>query len=488
MTKTRNQHSLTRATLSICGRAKSHFTIRQFAGLSLAFLPAVVWAARAQAALQTIDMPQGGRIVYGTVEGADTQGAAMTAVLRNMHKNCGEKPQIGNVFEMRGTDSMGVFFTVVNHPAGNIPVAGLIIAAGSGTNKAEAALVSDSADRFGSTINPMLTKLFSVWHLGGQAATSGASTNGSLAPATGLGAGSNAAPAAPLHQVTLPDNTASVGIPDGWNLDPNSGGGTLVVRGPHGEVVALNLAYSALDPANPTVRQRQRSGTVGKMIVYPYNVDPVKAFPDIFQAIRRFNGLSPADLRIVRAEQLPAPEGQRSVHIIGQVIPDERGSCQMETAMSLSAPVAGMYRINVCSSVIPDAFVDQDRATVNAIFASFRLNVELLKQKMNRNMTDFTRRAVDHIHQIGRDAAARYAATDAANTAQHAAFNQRQDNISRNGQGFSNYLLDQTVIRDVEDPNTHAKVWNRTAEVLKRAYPDRIEEVPASQYIKGQDF
>lgn len=104
--------------------------------------------------------------MYGKVDGADTQGAAMTTLLRNVHKNCGEKPQIGRVFKMRGTDSVGVFFTVVNHPAGNVQVAGLIIAAGSGPHGAEAALVSDSAGRFGSTINPMLTKLFSVWHPG----------------------------------------------------------------------------------------------------------------------------------------------------------------------------------------------------------------------------------------------------------------------------------------------------------------------------------
>ena len=95
----------------------------------------------AQTPLQTIDMPQGGRIVYGSVAGANTQGAAMAAVLRSMHQTCGEKPQLGSVFKMRGTDSVGVFFTVVNHLAGNIPVAGLIISAGGPSQ--EAALVWD---------------------------------------------------------------------------------------------------------------------------------------------------------------------------------------------------------------------------------------------------------------------------------------------------------------------------------------------------------
>jgi hypothetical protein len=66
------------------------------------------WSAAAQPhPLKTIDMPQGGKIVYGTVDGADTQKSAILGVLRIMHKKCGEKPQIGQVFKLRGTDSMG---------------------------------------------------------------------------------------------------------------------------------------------------------------------------------------------------------------------------------------------------------------------------------------------------------------------------------------------------------------------------------------------
>jgi hypothetical protein len=31
-------------------------------------------------------------------------------------------------------------------------------------------------------------------------------------------------------------------------------------------------------------------------------------------------------------------------------------------------------------------------------------------------------------------------------------------------------------------------VWNRTAEVWQKAFPDRIEQVPVQQYIQGRDF
>ena len=57
--------------------------------------------ACAQTPLKTINNPQGGMIVYGLVDGATTQAAAMSSILRTVHNNCGEKPQVGKVFKVR---------------------------------------------------------------------------------------------------------------------------------------------------------------------------------------------------------------------------------------------------------------------------------------------------------------------------------------------------------------------------------------------------
>jgi len=126
-----------------------------------------------QSPLKTIDHPQGGKIVYGVVDGAISTAAAMSTVLRIVHNNCGEKPQVGRVFPVRGSNSDAVFFTVVNHPQGNKLVAGLLIAAPSDPNQIEAALVSDEAARFASTVNPLLNQLFGVWHPGEEVAPVG---------------------------------------------------------------------------------------------------------------------------------------------------------------------------------------------------------------------------------------------------------------------------------------------------------------------------
>jgi hypothetical protein len=75
-----------------------------------------------------------------------------------------------------------------------------------------------------------------------------------------------------------------------------------------------------------------------------------------------------------------------------------------------------------------------------------------------------------------------------ANDAQHAQWWADQDAKARTNQGFTNYERDQTVVRDVQYPNEHVTVWNQTADWLQKTFPDRVEEVPTTQYIKGTDY
>ena len=104
--------------------------------------------------LTTIPTTQGGIIEYGSVAGATTLPAAMANVLSQVHQACGEKPSVGQVFRVKGSNSAGVIFTVVDHAQGNRQLAGMVIAAQTAPNQMEAAVVSDSADRFAQTANP----------------------------------------------------------------------------------------------------------------------------------------------------------------------------------------------------------------------------------------------------------------------------------------------------------------------------------------------
>jgi citrate lyase gamma subunit len=382
-----------------------------------------------------------------------------------------------------GTNSDAVFFTVVNHPQGNKQVAGLLIAAPSGPNQMEAALVSDDAAHFGSTVNPMLNRLFSEWHPGGGGQASGPATDG------------RSAPPEPLQRVVNQDGSASLAIPYGWKVQGN-GGTTMVVEPHYNVVININLVRGATNPSYSQPYGRA-TGMAAKM-VYPSNVDPVKGFPGLLKEFYRVNNQR-IDFRIAQTEQVAGPPGQRCVHAIGhgllfpagQAQPNvqEKDYWEMEMLMCTSAPNGmGDYVVTLSISEIDPRFADKERATVGAILSSYQVNEAVVAREAGAIAAP----AIDAIHRIGAAATARMKAVERANDAQHADYYARQDANARSGQGFSNYLLDQTVIQDnnVYGNGTigHGTVWNSTADALVKANPNRYEIVNAPNFWKGWDY
>ena len=454
----------------------------------------------AQAPLKTINNPQGGVIVYGLVDGATSEAAAMSKVLRMVHTNCGERPQVGKVFKLRGTNSVAVFFTVVNHPQGNKQVAGMLIAAPSGPHQIDAAMVSDDTARFRSTVNPMLNRLFSEWHPGGgeQPASSATGRRSHLSTK--------------LHTVTASDNSVSIGVPGGWTVDPASGHGTIVVKGPHGETVAINMMRNAVDSSSAWQQNFWRMGgkPIPGTILYPYHGNLIREFPNLVQAWRRAGGLGPAKLQVEKIDPTPppqgAPQGEECVIVEGQLDPDGGGMRSWSEMMCATLPANEWrgYMVIRHQSLFPNSLAAQLQPTVKAMIPTWRQNAEVLNQEwaadIRRKQADDaairaqTRVAIDNIHAIGQQATARYNATQAANDAQHAGYWAQQDTNARNSQNFSNYLLGQTVIQsnDVYGNDTgvvgHGTVWNSTADAMVKSDPNRYEYVNTPGFWRGIDY
>jgi len=454
------------------------------------------------APLTTISAPQGGKIVYGTVSGATTQAAAMAKMLSTVHNNCGEKPLIGKVFQFTGTNSVGVFFTVTDHPEGNIPLAGMVIATATGPNQVQAAMIYDVAARFGQTVNPMLQQLSGVWSPGATPAGVGSQGGASIASAGGSAAG---APAG-MHTVTLPDNTASVIVPAGWTVDPTSGGGTMLIHGTHGETVILGNMFLAVDPSALKGPVKPLKG----QIVYPSNVDPVKSFADLIQQFRKSNNMGPAPIQIQSAEQVAPPpgdafQGERCAQATGQVNPDGKGMQGMFRVICVNPGQYGDFNFIDYVAEFPLSEASQGNAIGAAMINGYQENIALVTQRATAQAAphiaqlkqmdaqqrqanqQFTANAINNIHAIGAAATARMNATEAANSAEQANFDQNENNISRNGQGFSNYLLDQTVIQN-NSTGAHATDWNSTADALVKANPSRYQYVDTPNYIQGTDY
>jgi len=317
----------------------------------------------------------------------------------------------------------------------------------------------------------MLGKLFGVWHPGG----------------AGPAATAGSAPPAALRRFTAADNSASVGVPDGWQAKGSQG--TMLVSGPNGESVGLDYTRLASDPNGAGQRQLPRYGAAPNnsgRIIYPANVDPARAFADLFQEFWRVNGAHPTALQIAQAGQAPAPPGQRCAHVTGQVNLSgmQGGMAELNALLCTTAPgPMGNYLVMLSMALLPPAVADKERATVGAILASFQANQAVVAGQANAMAAP----AIAAIHAIGRDAANRAAEADRQHDLQHRAWENDQDNKARYNQGFTNYLLDQTVIQD-NYLYTHDTVWNRTAELLVKADPDRYEIVDTPNYWKGWDF
>jgi hypothetical protein len=456
--------------------------------------------------LTRVDGPQGGKIVYGSVPGAATQPAALANLLDGVQAKCGEKPQIGRVFQFRGTNSVGVFFTVTDHRTGS-KMAGLTIATATGPNQVEAALLSNDAARFGQTVNPMLEQLFGKWHPGGQAAASRSSSGDG-----------HSASSARLHTVTASDNSASIGIAEGWQLDPHSASSTMVLNGPNGELAVYAANKPAVDPYNPQQVQAVRYGIYngsGTML-YPYHQDLGKAYPELLQAWRRANNASPAKLEVHKIEPInPPKEGGSCVVVTGHIDADGQGMKKLIDDICQYPPAQwGAYFITRNFEIMTDAQFEQEHKTVIAMFMSARINQQVMNQQMQQKLQQkqqsdqqwraWGQQQSDRIRAQGeaaqRNFAAHQAADDAqhagywsqqsANAAQHAEWNEGQVDHARYGQGFSNYILDQTVVQANFDDGSvgHGTVSNTFADALVKADPNRFEIVDTPNYWLGTDF
>ena len=425
----------------------------------------------------------------------------MAAVLRVVHNNCGERPLVGPVFKFRGTETVGVFFTVVNHSAGNVKIAGLLMAAITGSQQVEAALVSDDASRFGTTVNPMMRELFAEWRPGGAAATTNVAMGSAVpAAATPASAGPSAPAAIALRMVSAADGTAVVGVPDGWIFDPRSSSGTMILSGPHGEQLALGMGKMGIDPTNP------RSSMIPHLpgtIIYPYRGDLARSFADLIQAWRRAAGKGPAPIQVEEIKPVQTPPGVQCVKAKGQMDPDGRGMQTFGDLMCVGNPGPnGGYTLTLTHTMVPKALAEQERSTVKAIIDSWKVNQQTLNlqvaaatQRMNENtqaLIQESQRQVEYIHQIGAEATERMKNAEEVQAMRNDSFERQEDAISRNGQGFSNYLLDQTVVQDNNVYNNgtigHGTFWNATAEALVKADPNRYEIVDTPNYWRGVDY
>lgn len=480
--------------------------------------------AGAEVALKRISDPNGGRIMYGQVEGQSTEAGAMAAVLRQIHTNWGDEPQVGRFFRVRNTDSIATFITGVNHSQSDLQSAGLIIVSQIAPQRVEAALLVDSVENFGGNINNMLAALFQEWHpasiadatsggagslgdgnVNGLASAGGGSISGTpvgfananagkafvAGTADGAKAGSVDGAVAALHKYVLPDGSASASMPDGWQVTPASGQGTIFFKGPNDEMVTLGFTMRPLNSNDPKVRRTMqfaaaagRNTAYGQALYYPYGGDLGKTFVDLVQMLRAKRGLQPTTVEVSSESSLPASAGWQRIYMTGRSdAHDGVGPREFHDVITCAPPgPVGGFMIYADEASIPIRLADQERQTALAMMSSYSVNQAVVSAQA----AAFAAPEIARIHAIGRRAAAQAASAHAMEDAHNAAVEQHWDSMDRQSQSFSNYLLDQSVITNSQ--GNHATVSNGTADAMVRSNPSRYEYVNTLNLKKGVDY
>ena len=458
----------------------------------------VAWSQTAGAqsnnGVTVINNPGGGTIAYAQMPAQHTLQGALGKVLQYAHSRFGARPQISRV--MRGSDgnSLAVIFTVKSPGQGNQEIAGLALVAVSPSAPGKGAVLTDQADRFRSTVGPMLKQLQSGAGLSGTGSSPASTTANSAAPApTNISSGAETpaaanlptkgrpaaapgAPAAPLHETPFPDGSGSIGLPDGWTIT-GAHAGEVTAKGPAPAALHFDWQIPALDPNDPRSRGLMRPGTAAGFVDIPYGTDAASTFKSALTQFLQKHGKSPPTIEIVDSKEVGPKEALVSARL-GAIDGQGPTTALVDIGIGPSDNQAS-YLITLYIISFPQELAQQSQATVVAMLHSYKVNQDVALAQIQADA------------QKGQEATAQTLAEmrrrQAASDRQFAAFQRSQDAQERQFKAFDNNLLDRTVIRDA-DLNAHGTVSNDLADALVDANPNRFQEVSPSEYVKGIDY
>jgi hypothetical protein len=438
---------------------------------------------QAESKLTVINPPEGGRVIYGQIPGESTESGGMGWILRSLRKEFDDRPRVGKLFQVRGTESVAAFFSLTNHINGNAQLNGLLIVIKPASDRVEGAVVYDQASKFAASFNPLMKALFQAWHPVDSVRTASAGGSGSPAAAT----------LPPMHKFVTSDQSASVELPEDWTPDPGSAGGSIAAKGPNGERIFLGFATLASDTRNPsvqrtlqTLRQGGLAGTAyANAFYYAYDADLGKMFQEVMQFNRKRRNMPAATIDIESATALQAGPSQRCAHIKGHLDgQDGTGKRELNGVFSAAAPSRfGSFLTSASFTSVPVAFADKERPMLGAVLASFEVNQAIVQQQANA----YAAPAINAIHEIGKRAAIQAKAAHEANDIHNSSVYQRWDDQDKRSKEFENYQLGYTVVKDTPN-NAHGTLWNEDADRLVKQDPQRFEYVNAPDFWKGIDY
>ena len=194
-------------------------------------------------------------------------------------------------------------------------------------------------------------------------------------PAANNSAGS---PSVQLTPYTAPDQSASAGVPQGWQV--TKGGETVIqMTGPQGETLVLGNTIVARNGAF----QAGQRGADGIDLTMPYTAPLGQKLTMIFQQNAAVAGKPAPQITIASATPIPLPAalGQCGRFVAGAT--GTQGQMKiMAVYCSLPLDSGGAYKNIILLAQAPAAVAAQSAPTAQAVFQSYRIPATWLQKKL----------------------------------------------------------------------------------------------------------
>jgi hypothetical protein len=447
--------------------------IAEFA-FAAACVLAVCGTANASDTFSTIQSPGGGTIVTAALGNGRSLQASIALVLRHIHTEFGQRPNVVNVAENTSAHSATLFF---NETKNGKPYSGMAVVSAVPGTQAAGAVLYDTTARFGKTLGPMLGKLGSV-------------TTPSRAPAA-----ARPAPAEPLQHHVFADGTGSIDVPADWKLT-NGGGGSASGVGPTGEIVTYDLALSAMEPTNATainylrgLPPQYRQLELQRTAMLGYTGNPESAWTTAFGQLAKQNGKTAPVFHVASAQPIGSNSGLHLEEITGTgTIPGIAGKSDSDLGqyvayVQVTPPnTMGQWTMYSTFVFVPERDFNKYAATAAAIIGSVRINFGAVAAQSAAIRQMFPQKFETMIANAQAADAARQARTDAFLANDAAA----QDGMHKQAVAMENFARDQTTVVDATT-GAHSTVGSSFASVLVTS-GSNYHVVPPSELISGVDY
>jgi len=420
---------------------------------------------------RTIDNPGGGQIAYGPLPGQSSMQGAMVAMLRGIHDHFGARPQIQQFFQAKGSSSVATFFTVQAVQGGSTgPMSGLVIVSQSQGSGPIGAVLYDTPARFPQSEPAMMQTLNAAWR---DAATPSGTASG----------GGSSGGAVTLRQATAGDQSASIGLPPGWQITAVAGG-QITVKGPNDEFVGLGLVYRNIhDP-----RTGGGYGGGGPALVAANDGNLFNAFVSIINQSRRNSGMPAATFTLTGSHNLPGTQYEQQIIQVNFEMDqhDGRGPRRGNARVgAMSSRLSPLWAMSVSMVNAPDAVADADAPLMAAMFKSYSRDNAIIGHEFQVALG----RQIGQIKAVGQQVNARIAVSNMQNEASKAAFEQHMDDIDRSSKAFQNYQFDRSELQVTGSGGTaRGAVSSAGAAALVQYDPTRYSIVDTKDFIKGVDY